>query len=89
MPILKSQIKAIDTDYDETQDKVKLFYIDAEGKRANATLANIDSILPTITLDNSLKEDNSQLPKWDELHEYTKGLLNDIKKQISYTPQLR
>lgn len=87
--ILKSQIKAIDTDYDETQDKVKLFYIDAEGKRANATLANIDSILPTITLDNSLKEDNSQLPKWDELHEYTKGLLNDIKKQISYTPQLR
>ena len=46
-------------------------------------------LLPTITLDNSLKEDNSQLPKWDELHEYTKGLLNDIKKQISYTPQLR
>ncbi|MFV0331842.1 MAG: hypothetical protein ACK5M3_09240 [Dysgonomonas sp.] len=87
--VLKSQIKAIDTDYDETQDKVKLFYVDSEGKRANATLANIDSILPTITLDDSLKEDNSQLPKWDDLHQYTKGMLNDIKRQISYTPKLR
>lgn len=87
--VLKSQIKAIDTDYDEHQDKVKLFYTDSEGKKANATLANIDSILPTITLDDSLKEKNSQLPKWDDLHEYTKGMLNDIKKQISYTPQLR
>lgn len=87
--VLKSQIKAIDIDYDEIQDKVKLFYIDAEGKKANATLANIDNILPIITLDDSLKADNSQLPKWDDLHKYTKGILDHIKKQISYTPQLR
>lgn len=87
--VLQSQIRAIDIDYDESQDKVKLFYIDAKGKKANATLANIDSILPTITLDDSLKEDNSQLPKWGDLHEYTKGILENIKDQISYTPQSR
>ena len=87
--VLKSQIKAIDIDYDEAQDKVKLFYINGEGKKANATLADIDNILPIITLDDSLKADNSELPKWDDLHRYTKGMLEQIKKQISYTPQLR
>ena len=83
-----SQIKAISTDFDEEQDVVKLFYVNSKGQSANATLANIEDILPTITLDDSLKDENSQQPKWDELHLFTKDLLNDIKKQISYTPNL-
>lgn len=87
--VLKSQIKAIDTDYDENIDKIKLFYVDSKGRKANATLAEIDSILPTITLDDTLKEVDSHLPKWYDLHQYTKGMLDDIKKQISYTPKLR
>lgn len=86
--VLQSQIKAISTDFDEEQDVVKLFYVNSKGQSANATLANIEDILPTITLDDSLKDENSQQPKWDELHLFTKDLLNDIKKQISYTPNL-
>lgn len=86
--VLQSQIKAISTDFDEEQDVVKLFYVNSKGQSANATLANIEDILPTITLDDSLKDENTQQPKWDELHLFTKDLLYDIKKQISYTPNL-
>lgn len=87
--VIKSQIKAIDTDYDEVRDKVKLLYTDSKGRSASATLANVESILPTITLDDSFKETNSQIPNWDLLHEFTKLILNKIKIQISYTPKLR
>lgn len=84
--ILKSQIKAIDLDYDESQDIVKLFYEDSEGKKANAALSDIESILPIIILDDSLKENKSQAPSWDALHQFTKEMLVNIKNQISYTP---
>lgn len=84
--VLKSQIKAIDLNYDEESDKVKLFYTN-NGRGANASLADIENILPIITLDDSLKDENTQLPKWEELHEFTKNMLEDLKKQISYTPK--
>lgn len=86
--MLKSQIQAIDTEYDEKKDEIKLFYIDAEGKKAHAKLAEIENILPTIVLDDSLKEANSHIPKWEDLNDFTNGILDDIKKQISYTPHL-
>ena len=57
---------------------MKLFYVNSKGQNANAT----------ITFDDSLKDENTQQPKWDELHLFTKDLLYDIKKQISYTPNL-
>lgn len=87
--VLKSQIAAIDTNYDEESDKVKIFYKDANGKGASAKLANIESILPTITLDDSLKDSVTHVPKWDDMHKFTKLLLEDIKLQISYTPILK
>lgn len=46
---------------------MKLFYVNSKGQNANATLANIEDILPTITFDDSLKDENTQQPKWDEL----------------------
>lgn len=67
---------------------MKLFYVNSKGQNANVTLANIEDILPTITFDDSRKDENTQQPKWDELHLFTKDLLYDIKKQISYTPNL-
>lgn len=53
---------------------MKLFYVNSKGQSANATLANIEDILPTITFDDSLKDENTQQPKWDELHLFTKDL---------------
>ena len=38
-------------------------------------------------LDEELKDTTTQLPKWDELHIYTDGILEQIKKQIHYTPK--
>ena len=65
---------------------MKLFYVNSKGQNANATLANIEDILPTITFDDSLK--NTHQPKCDELQLNTKDLLYDINNQISYTPNL-
>lgn len=83
---LISQIKAIDLSYDENRDLVKLFYQNGD-KRAHASLQDIENILPIITLDDSLKAKDSQLPDWDELHKFTDTLLEKIKKQIGYTPK--
>lgn len=84
---LTSQIQAVDTEYDESADIVKLFYTN-NGKSAHASLANIEDILPVITLEDSLKDEKTQLPIWKDLHEFTKGMLDDLKLQISYTPKV-
>lgn len=86
--ILQSQIKAISTDYNENEDAVKIFYVNSKGQNAHSTLADIENILPTITLDENLKDENTQQPKWDELHTFTNELLENIKEQISYIPKL-
>lgn len=44
------------------------------------------SILPTIILDDSLKEDNSRLPKWDDLYEYTPTMLICVKNKYHRHP---
>lgn len=86
--ILQSEIKAISTDYNEDEDVVKFFYMDSKGRRAHSTLANIENILPSIILEDSLKDEITQRPKWNELHTFTDELLKNIKVQISYTPKL-
>lgn len=85
--VLKSQIKAIDTDYDEDEDIINLYYKDENGNKAHSTLSKIEDILPNIILEDTLKDEVTQYPKWDELHLFTKSLLDEIKKQISYTPK--
>ena len=84
--ILKESILAVDADYDESRDCVKLFYT-SNGKSAHTTLADIENILPTIILDDELKDNDTQLPKWEELDKFTNDMLENIKKQIGYTPK--
>lgn len=84
--ILKESILAIDAEYDESHDCVKLFYT-SNGKSAHTTLADIENILPAIILDDELKDNDTQLPKWEELNKFTDDMLENIKKQISYTPK--
>lgn len=85
--ILKESILAVDTEYDERYDRVKLFYT-SNGKSAHTTLADIENILPAIILDDELKDSDTQLPKWEELNKFTNDMLENIKKQIGYTPKL-
>lgn len=84
--ILKESILAVDTKFDENHDCVKLFYT-SNGKSAHTTLADIENILPTIILDDELKDNDTQLPKWEELNKFTDDMLENIKKQIGYTPK--
>lgn len=84
--ILKESILAVDTEYDENHDCVKLFYT-SNGKSAHTTLANIEKILPAIILGDELKDNDTQLPKWEELNKFTDDMLENIKKQIGYTPK--
>ncbi len=83
--VLASQIKAIDTNYDESKDQVKLFF-SYNGRNANSSLADIEKILPNITLEDSLKDEKTQLPIWKDLDEFTDVLLEELKSQINYTP---
>ena len=84
--LLKSDISSIDLNFNKEKDVVTLFY-ELDGKRAHSTLSDIENMLPIIKLDEELKDPTTQLPKWDELHIYTDGILEQIKKQIHYTPK--
>lgn len=84
--ILNESILAVDTEYNESRDCVKLFYT-SNGTSAHTTLAKIENILPTIILDDELKDNDTQLPKWEELNRFTNDMLENIKKQIGYTPK--
>lgn len=85
--MLKSQIQAIDTDYDESKDTIKLFYTN-NGKKAHASLRNIEDILPVIILEDSLKDEKTQLPIWEDLHVFTNDILKNLKLQSGYTPKV-
>lgn len=84
--ILKESILAVDTGYDEDHDCVKLFYT-SNGKSAHTTLADIENILPAIILDEELKDNDTQLPNWEELNKFTDNMIENIKEQIGYTPK--
>ena len=86
--VLTSQIQSVDSEFDESKDAIRLFFVDSAGKRANSMLSDIDNVLPTITLDDSLMDEATQQPNGEALHLFTKDLLNSIKEQISYTPKL-
>lgn len=83
--ILKNNIQAIDVNFNADADIVKLSY-KCNGRSANTTLAEIENILPHITLDDGFKDSNTQLPKWEELNIFTDHILEQIKEQINYIP---
>lgn len=87
--VLKSEIAGIDVNFDKENDDLLLFYKDTDGKRAHATLSHMEDILPNIILDDTLKDTITQMPKWNDLHLFTNNLLEKIKVEISYTPNLR
>jgi hypothetical protein len=84
--MIRNEIRAIDLNYNE-EDIIRLCYTDQNGNKASTKLAEIENIIPTIILDDKLKDTDTQLPKWKDLHEFTKEILEEIKIKIGYTPK--
>lgn len=85
--LLKKEISAIDLNFDESCDELVLYYKDKYGNKAHSSLYSIDSVLPTIQLDNDLKDPETQLVKWNEINIFTNELLNKIMIEIGYKPK--
>lgn len=84
---IKDMLENIDIDVPEDEKNIKVIYTDGRGTSASASLNNIETILPNILLDEELLDQNTQLPKWNDLHTFLDGLLSEIKTEIGYTPQ--
>lgn len=84
---IESDIKQLYEDYDEKYDDLLLFYKDENGRKAHSQLCDIESMLPNIVLDDSLKDSRTQKPLFEELDKFTNGLLDKLKEQIQYTPK--
>lgn len=73
-------------DYDQQHDLVKVFYEDENGKKASATLNNIEDVLPSIILPEELKNCDTEEPELSLIRSYTDSILDEIKRQMGYTP---
>lgn len=69
--------------YDPDHDLAKVFYEDENGKKASATINDLESIFPNIILPDDLKDDADE-PNLDATAQYTDGLLEQIKRDIGY-----
>lgn len=72
-------------DFNPERDTVRVFYTDENGRKANASIGEIENILPNIILPNELKRDGSDEPDLNSISEYTDGILESIKEVIGYT----
>lgn len=84
---VKEMLENIDIDVPKDEKDIKIIYTDEKGASATASLNDIETILPNIILDENLLDQETQLPKWDELHTFVDSLLSEIKTEIGYTPQ--
>ena len=82
--VLKDKIMEF-IDYDQEHDIAKVFYTDENGKKASASINNIEEILPSIILPEELKDQTTDEPIFTEISRYTDGILEQIKRQMNYT----
>lgn len=84
--MLKSAIQAVDMNFNEDNDSVKLTY-SYNGKTATALLGDVENIVPTLKLDEDFIDNITSELKWNEIHFFTNQLLDEIKQDIGYTPK--
>ena len=82
---LKNKIMEF-VDYNQERDMAKVFYIDENGKKASASINNIEQVLPSIILPDNLKNPATDEPMLADISRYTDGILDQIKRQMNYTP---
>ena len=79
------QEKIMETvDYNPERDLAKVFYEDENGKKASATINNLESIFPNIILPDELKNADTDEPDLEATAQFTDGLLEQIKTDIGY-----
>lgn len=62
-------------------------YKDPEGRQSQARLSKNLDILPTIILDDTLKEDGKEYPNYEKIREHTNTILQKVKIENEYTPK--
>lgn len=62
-------------------------YKDPEGRQSQARLSKNLDILPTIILDNDLKEDGKEYPNYERIQQHTNTILGKVKIEIEYAPE--
>ena len=76
-----------DFDIKENDDyKTVAFYRDEKGNKARTSIEKQIELKPTIFLDDSLKQQGSDIFDFDKIKTHTDGLLENIKKEIKYVP---
>lgn len=81
---IKDDIKGVVSDFDAERDSIRLFYTNGTSP-ASAELADVEDIFPKIVLDDDLIDENN-VPKWNDVLEKAKEMLEAIKVDIHYTP---
>lgn len=61
-------------------------YQDVNGRQAQACLTKNFDILPNIILSNEIKEEGKEYPNYEKIREHTDAILEEVKKEIGYTP---
>lgn len=59
-------------------------YKDEAGLQSQARLSKNFDILPTIILDNTLKENGKEYPNYERIRQHTNTILNEIKRELEY-----
>ena len=81
---LENQLATVISDYDPDRDRARVYYTNERGQRANASIRELEEILPNIILPEELKRIGTEEPDLNAISEYTDGILENIKRQIGY-----
>lgn len=71
--------------FNPERDTARVFYTDENGRKANASIGEIENILPNIILPNDLKREGTEEPDLNLISDYTDGILEQIKHEIGYS----
>lgn len=81
--VLKDKIMEF-VDYNQERDLAVVFYEDENGKKAHASINNIEQVLPSVILPDTLKNAATDEPILTEISRYTDGILEQVKRQMGY-----
>lgn len=84
---MKNMLEEMKIDVPQDDNDLKVIYANDKGASATASLSNLESILPNILLSDELLNEDEQFPKWEQLHQFVDGMLEELKKEIGYIPQ--
>ena len=79
----KNNIEILDSE--ENNEENENYEFNEAQKQLLKTIEDEPTALEQV--DYELKDNDTQLPKWEELNEFTNNILENIKKQIGYTPK--